>query len=195
MQVDGRSTPKAFRRRVVQTFLLGAVNLRASLSYSSNARVVCGVALPRIVDSELTVIFDDTFFERFFRRRWGAMIWEPLPHRRSLRREWQLELPEAFGEFGVRQVLDDGDRHISSEIWWYGDVAGVAELLGLCIGADEGDVAGPESGLWQAVAAPLGDRHPGGGRPVGDARQRGAAGKGGGGNENGHRVDGAHIHT
>lgn len=68
-EVDGRRTPNAFRKQVIQAFLRGAENIRRNMPDEGFNRVLCGIAMPRIVYSDLTVFFSEDYFSNFFNRK------------------------------------------------------------------------------------------------------------------------------
>lgn len=128
--IDGRRTPKAVRKAAIEMFLQAAGNLRAAIAPEHQGRVVCGICVPSLVDSDLSVMYGE-YFDHFFNRKSECQNWSALPAGRSLQREWQLSVPAGLGEIGVLEVRrwDEDEPPYICEIWWFGDIEGIAEQL------------------------------------------------------------------
>ncbi len=128
--IDGRRTPQAVRRAAVEMFLQAAAKMRAAIGPEHQARVLCGITLPFLTSSDLSVMYGG-YFEHFFNRKGSCQHWSVLPAGRSLQREWQLSVPAGFGEIGILTLTrwDEDEPLEAGETWWFGDVDGIAEQL------------------------------------------------------------------
>ncbi len=114
-------------------FLQAAAEMRAAIAPEHRARVVCGISVPHLVESSLSVMYG-AYFEQFFNRKNKWLNWSALPAGRSLQREWQLSVPAGLGEIGMLEVRywDEGESPYICEIWWFGDIASPAPMERCC---------------------------------------------------------------
>ena len=83
-------------------------------------KVLLIISLPDIFYSELTVFFDEEYYNDFFKRNNEQQKWTRLPKNRSLLCEWDIQsnLPELGF---LEEIIDEGFSS-KGELWFYGDI-------------------------------------------------------------------------
>ena len=80
------------------------------------------ITLPELFNSELIIFRGEHYFSTFFDRKGPEQTWIPLPPRRSLKREWDLDT--AMPEMGYEEHIVCEEYECHGEIWFFGDVQG-----------------------------------------------------------------------
>ena len=121
-EIVGPRAPFGVRRFCVQTLLDGALRLTTLAPQDQTTRVVVAINATDFWRSQIIVFFGAEYYERFFERDSSSQIWKPLPHSRSVAREWNLEFPDSFAERGFRETLNEPGFHEENELWFFGQL-------------------------------------------------------------------------
>jgi hypothetical protein len=124
--IDSPNTPSDIRKLCVQTLLARAHHL-ASIAPRNEmpTRIVVAVSLPKLASSQIIVFFGSEYFKSFFTRDRPGQVWTPLEEKRSLAREWEIQIPPGFIERGIRQEITETDFRYDGEIWFIGQLTAV----------------------------------------------------------------------
>lgn len=121
--LDSPDTPTDIRKLCVQTLIDRAHHLATSAPPDEvPTRVVVAVGLPKLASSQIMVFFGSDYFESFFTRDSPRQVWTPLEEKRSLAREWALQIPDGFTELGILQEVGEPSLSFSEEIWFIGQM-------------------------------------------------------------------------
>lgn len=121
--IDSSNTPQSVRKLCVQTLIDRVEHLvKAKPKTEESSRVVGSIDLPNLWDSQITVFFDQSYFEEFFDRDSDEQRWIPLPPNRNIAREWGLEVPSDLKIKGYKEEIHDEDYDHVGEIWFIGEL-------------------------------------------------------------------------
>ena len=121
--IDSTSTPFGIRRLCVQTLISRAEHLASIAPVgTTQIRVVVAVSLPNLFDSQIIIFYGAEYFDTFFNRRTATQQWTQLEDKRSLMREWNIQISSDFSECGYQEEITEPDFHQSGEIWFIGQL-------------------------------------------------------------------------
>lgn len=85
----------------------------------SFCKVVAAITYPDILESQIIIFYDESYYESFWDRKGPYQIWTSLDSSRSFAKERGIvtELPEV----GYIEEINDGDSYTKTQIWFYGE--------------------------------------------------------------------------
>ena len=83
-------------------------------------KVVCGLCIPNLRDSQIIIFFDKKYYESFWDRHGGYQDWSKISNGLSLMRERNIVTD--LKEIGFKETITDEDYTVVSHIWFYGEV-------------------------------------------------------------------------
>lgn len=117
---DAAATPLWVRRLCVQTLIDRVHHLSALAPRNvGEVRVAAIISLSDLWTSQIVVCWEPKYFDGFFDS--DEQRWAPLESKRSLRREWNVELPPTLSERGFVQRRREGETRPENELWFVGN--------------------------------------------------------------------------
>ena len=82
------------------------------------------VSTPDMFGSEVCIYLDKDYYQKMITPSESGYETKNSIVGRSLAREWNLSMPDGFGEIGIRVFIPDGeDGDYCGEWWFLGEVA------------------------------------------------------------------------
>lgn len=131
--VSSRGTTQTIRATVAQSLLDAAARVSARLDLRRTYRVACLISPEDLFGSEVTVFFDESYFQTFLppkshqTTRLAPFTVSTEPARMNLVSDWGLVVPKALVDFGGYRLAEheDGEPHASrlSHNWIFAEPA------------------------------------------------------------------------
>ena len=131
--VSSRDTTPAIRKAVAQSLLDAAGNVSKAVALRRKSRVACLIDPENLFGSEVTIFFDDRYFQTFLppsayeTTRGATFTISTKPASMELVQAWGLTVPKGFVDFGgyLRSVCEDDEPHTAfrSLNWVFAEAA------------------------------------------------------------------------
>jgi hypothetical protein len=122
--IDSLSTPNKLRKYCMKILIERTIHLLKKKPKQGFFKVVSAISLPDLFDSQIVVFFQKEYWDNFFNRNSDFQKWIPLPSKRSLLKEINLNPPFQIFEKGYKETITDEDFEHNGEIWFIGDEVG-----------------------------------------------------------------------
>lgn len=146
--VAPRDTNPAIKAAVAQSLLEAAANASRHLVLRRKARVACLLAPENLFASEVTIFFDDDYFQTFLPpaihgvARAGAFAVTTAPATIDVVPDWGLQVPKGLRDFGgylmTEQEDGDPDATFVSHHWVFAEPAFAPHPVGASEAASSG---------------------------------------------------------
>lgn len=83
-------------------------------------KVVAGIIEPCFWNSQITIFYDENYFNSFFVRNDPYQMWIPLDEKKSFVKRRNIDCN--LHEKGYLEILEDEDYTFKCQIWFYGEL-------------------------------------------------------------------------
>lgn len=115
------------KRECIQ-YLINAVenviNLKTTHFINDPCKIIGLISIPDLFSSEITIFFNQEYYEHFFKRSGKYQTWQPIDGSRSLLKEYNIKLPTniVLQEMGFIETIIDEDYSYQGEVWAIGQL-------------------------------------------------------------------------
>lgn len=113
-------TGKKQKKQILNELFKGLLFLQNNKKENIFLKIIVIFYLNDTFSSEITVFFDEEYYNNFFIRNDENQKWIILPKSRSLLKEWRINCN--LNEIGFLEEINDEDYSSKDELWMYGDV-------------------------------------------------------------------------
>lgn len=125
--VDNENVTYEVKRECIQ-YLINAVeniiNLKTTHFTNDSCKIISLISIPDLFSSEITIFFNQEYYEHFFKRSGKHQTWQSVDNTRSLLKEYNIKLPTniVLQEVGFIENIIDEDYSYQGEVWAIGQL-------------------------------------------------------------------------
>lgn len=120
--IDSYKTPRSVRRACMQTLVDRVHYLQSIKPAAGKIRVVAGITLPWLWDSQLIVFFGDDYYGHFFERNSEYQSWTLLEKEKHPAAEYCLNIPAGLTARYYLENISDENYKFTNYLFFVGDL-------------------------------------------------------------------------